>query len=88
MDKRSLIQSVFFCSSRSGYSLEFEGGDPTSDEDVDLKLPNIVVATVDEPSGFAFLATGLVLLAGALSRFRRPAGRGYRWQRRLPSPGR
>jgi len=52
--------------------------DPTHDENGSIELPGIVVATVDEPSGFASLATGLVLLAGALSEFRR---RGHRWQR-------
>ena len=52
--------------------------DPKNDENNDLKLGNIVVATVDEPSGFASLAIGLVLLAAASSRFRQ---RGYSWQR-------
>jgi hypothetical protein len=53
--------------------------DPEVDENTDLELYNIVVATVDEPSGFVSLATGLVLLALALSRFRRHAGCGHRW---------
>jgi hypothetical protein len=59
-------------------SLDFScaGCLPTDDENVDLDLPGIVVATtVDEPSGFASLATGLVLLAAASSRFRRRADR-------------
>ena len=54
------------------------GCNPTFDENVFLDLPDIVVATIDEPSGFASLATGLVLLAAASSRFRR---RGHRWER-------
>lgn len=67
-----LINSLnFFCA----------GCIPTDDEDGALDLPGIVVATVDEPSGFASLATGLVLLAVASSGFRRRAGRVYRWQR-------
>jgi hypothetical protein len=57
-------------------SVDFSCGcDPRIDENLDLELSNIVVATVNEPSGFASLATGLVLLAVALSRFRR---RGHR----------
>lgn len=61
-------------------SLEFTclGCDPQSDEFAYLQLYNIVVPTVDEPSGFASLATGLILLAVASSRFRR---RGHLWQR-------
>jgi hypothetical protein len=59
---------------------------PTTDENVFIQLPNIVVGTaVDEPSGFASLAAGLVLLAVALSRFRR---RGHRSQQWLFAPGR
>jgi hypothetical protein len=63
--------------------LEFACGGcvPTGDENGSLELPGIVVATIDEPSGFASLATGLVLLAVALSRFRRRGHRTFaaRW---------
>jgi hypothetical protein len=64
-------------------SLDFSCGfcPPTDDENASLDLPGIVVATIDEPSGFASLATGLVLLAVALSRFRRRGHRTFaaRW---------
>ena len=60
-------------------SLDFTSSTmPIYDENVDLHLFGIVVATVDEPSGFASFATGLVLLAVASSGFRR---RGHRSQR-------
>lgn len=53
----------------------FRGYDSTIDENVDLQLSNIVVATVDEPSGFASLATGLVVWTILFSRFRRRGAR-------------
>jgi hypothetical protein len=75
-----LVQfSKFFGVSGLINSLDFSCDcDPRDDDFVDLHFPGIVVATVDEPSGFASLVTGLVLLAVASSRFRR---RGYRSQR-------
>jgi hypothetical protein len=59
-------------------SLDFTSGSyPTYDQYASIDLGS-VVATIDEPSGFASLATGLVLLAAASSRFRWRAGRGCR----------
>ena len=77
-----LATDLFFGVTGLINSLDFESStNPIYDQNVQLELSGIVVATVDEPSGSASLATGLVLLVVALSSFRRRAGRGYRWQR-------